>query len=358
MDKILFITPRLSKKSGGGNFTNNIISILSDNFELKIYYLNEQKSKLKKLLLVLNGFTHGLIFKDLKNINRIITKENIGLVFINHSYYGILAKYLKKTNPNITIVTFFHNIERNFVWDVVRRKKGIGNYLTFLATCHNEKLIIKYSDKIVGLNDRDDGQLYGYYHCHFNIIIPIFIRDTYTSVTALQDIILPDKFCLFVGSLFSANYEGIKWFARNVAPYISIPLVVVGKGFERLKDEFREIPNLIIIGEVNNLIPIYNRAHFIVSPIFDGSGMKTKTAEALMCGKYIIGTTEAFQGYNNIEKNGFGIICNSPNEFIQSINSYSKPIFNIKIREYFLKNFSLEAVGQRLVIFCKKQIKY
>lgn len=42
---------------------------------------------------------------------------------------------------------------------------------------------------------------------------------------------------------------------------------------------------------------IYN-ADFLIAPIFEGSGMKLKTAEALMYGKTVFGTTEAFEGYD------------------------------------------------------------
>jgi len=35
----------------------------------------------------------------------------------------------------------------------------------------------------------------------------------------------------------------------------------------------------------------------VILPIISGSGMKTKTAEALMYGKSIIGIKEAFEGY-------------------------------------------------------------
>ena len=38
-------------------------------------------------------------------------------------------------------------------------------------------------------------------------------------------------------------------------------------------------------------------AALVIAPIFDGSGMKTKVAEALMHGKHVVGTPEAFSGY-------------------------------------------------------------
>ena len=44
-------------------------------------------------------------------------------------------------------------------------------------------------------------------------------------------------------------------------------------------------------------------------PIFEGSGMKLKTCEALMFGKNIIGTPEAFAGYDIDDYTNVGACC-------------------------------------------------
>lgn len=67
--------------------------------------------------------------------------------------------------------------------------------------------------------------------------------------------------------------------------------------------------------------------------------MKVKTAEALMHGKTIVGTKEAFEGY---ETNTPGIFfeCHDKNEFINAINKLlsQKHLYNADSRELFLKN--------------------
>ena len=49
-----------------------------------------------------------------------------------------------------------------------------------------------------------------------------------------------------------------------------------------------------------------------------GSGMKSKTAEALMYGKPILGTKEAFEGYDT-DPAKVGALCNTATEFIETI---------------------------------------
>lgn len=73
--------------------------------------------------------------------------------------------------------------------------------------------------------------------------------------------------------------------------------MIVGQGMEALRGEFGASPNISIVGAVDDLAHCYAGACCVVAPIFEGSGMKTKVAEALMFGKRIIGTSEAFSGY-------------------------------------------------------------
>ena len=48
---------------------------------------------------------------------------------------------------------------------------------------------------------------------------------------------------------------------------------------------------------LDDLGEYYRNCDVVIAPIFEGSGMKTKTTEALMWGKYIIGTNESFCGF-------------------------------------------------------------
>ncbi|WP_166667400.1 glycosyltransferase family 4 protein [Hypnocyclicus thermotrophus] len=147
---------------------------------------------------------------------------------------------------------------------------------------------------------------------------------------------------LFVGSYFFANIEGITWFVKNVMPEIEGKLYIVGKGMEKLREELSR-ENVEVVGGVEDLAEYYYNANFIVAPIFSGSGMKVKTAEALMYGKTIFGTKEAFEGYE-LEFGKIGEECNSRDEFIEKINQYinDKKIekFNKFSRNNYLEKYS------------------
>jgi hypothetical protein len=84
----------------------------------------------------------------------------------------------------------------------------------------------------------------------------------------------------------------------------------------------------------------------VVAPIFLGSGMKTKVAEAASYGKVTIGTKEAFEGYENYES--IGILCNVADDFVQNINKeYYKKFDPKKIKKIYIDNYSIEAQRSR-----------
>ena len=154
-----------------------------------------------------------------------------------------------------------------------------------------------------------------------------------------------------MGGAFYANMKGIEWFIKEVVPNINIELIIIGRGFELIKEKL-SIPNKVrVVGEVDSLDYWYNNAKFVVAPIFDGSGMKTKVAEALMFGKKIVGTPEAFSGYEDVIAEA-GWICKTKDEFISAIEEAQNRItspFDLRLRTIFEKNYSMDAAYNRLI---------
>jgi glycosyltransferase involved in cell wall biosynthesis len=105
-----------------------------------------------------------------------------------------------------------------------------------------------------------------------------------------------------------------------------------------------------IIGSVDDLLEWYINTKFMVAPIFDGSGMKAKVAEALMFGKRIIGTTEVFARYEKFI-NQAGKVCMTADEFVVAIKleclKDSKPFYQ-ELRNIYLENLSFNASSLRL----------
>ncbi len=130
--------------------------------------------------------------------------------------------------------------------------------------------------------------------------------------------------------------------------HVNIKLQIVGSGMDKLKHKYKH-PKIDFLGYVRDLKFVIMDSDYILSPIFKGSGMKVKTCEALMYGKNIIGTTEAFEGYE-IDFKKVGAVCNTKKEFIYTLNNYAsikREKFNYYSREYFLSKYSFNATLEK-----------
>ena len=342
MRNVLFVTPALDSKTGGGIVSaalRSVVQGMSASFH-EVSLLKPVAAK-EKMRLSLQGFLQGMNPEKEKEIDGLISSCGIDTVVFNTSYYGQSLRKLKKKYPSVRFICFFHNVEVLFIRDFIKESKQLASLLTLAVAWHNERLAARFADAVVCLNRRDAGQITRIYHRKPDAIAPLSLEDHFDE-TRLHA--APDTVGAFIGSNFYANYYGVKWFAENVAPHISTKILIIGKGFEKCRNEFAGIPNMEVIGTVDDVSRYYYAISFIVSPIFLGSGMKTKTAEALMYGKTVFGTTEAFQGYD-VDFEKVGGLCNTAADFIRRINAFEKPAnqFNPYSRRAFVEKYSLEA---------------
>ena len=298
---------------------------------------------LSKMVDLFNFYMSGLNKKIENDILKRVREYKPTYVFIDQSTLGKIIPKIKAISPDICVITFFHNVEWHFFKERLKKEPFI--FPLMHKVWKNEYLAVKYSDKLITLNSRDTAMLFDLYGRRSDFILPLCLEDKYqkTTLSDRNHKTVPQG--LFVGSLFFANYRGVKWFITHVAPFINAEITVVGKDFETKRDELSVCPNVKIIGSVSDLVPYYNEADFIISPIFDGSGMKTKTAEALMYGKLIYGSPEAFMGYD-IDFARVGAICKTADEFISAINSFElnslKSYFNPYSREVFCQKYEYQ----------------
>ena len=106
-------------------------------------------------------------------------------------------------------------------------------------------------------------------------------------------------------------------------------------------------PNIDVIGSFDNINDLYSSVDIVVAPILTGTGMKTKTAEALMHGKCILASPEALEGYNSLDE----FLCRSAEDYIQKISYYcnNRPERFIDAnRKMYEENYSVEAMKEKL----------
>ncbi|MEO9632081.1 MAG: glycosyltransferase family 4 protein [Sulfitobacter sp.] len=240
-------------------------------------------------------------------------------VVIDGSNLGRLARIVKRSRPTLPIITFYHNVEARFFFDSLRAAPSLQSTGVLVANTLAEYWATYHSDRRVMLNLRDSRLLSRLYRRAGTDLLPMALRDQYDPAAARAASPFDGRYALFVGGAFYANVEGIAWYARNVAARAPFPTVLIGRGLEAHRERLERWGGIHVIGAVEDLAPWYAHARIVVAPIFSGSGMKTKTAEAFMHGKAIAGTTEAFVGYRggSYQKQ---MTCNTPEAFLKALH--------------------------------------
>lgn len=314
------------------------------------------KNKLGKLFNMLTLNNPAINNRIINSIIIRMKTTNYDVVFIDSSGYGILVKQIKKNYPNIKIITFYHDVKRNLckLW---LKEYGIKYLPEYIVNIYNEYLNVKYCDFNITLNTRETNLFRKYYKKNSDLELPIYFKDPLGSLyDEIKSVKIEPKTnlrLLFVGAYYYPNVKGIKWFIENVMPELpeDISLNVVGRGIDRIVEELDNqflTKNINIIGEVDSLMHCYLSSDIVIAPIFEGAGMKVKTAEALSYGKTIIGTSESFEGYSQLTD-----ACNTKEEFIKAIDSIYKNKnnllrFNQEMYSIFKENYSLESANSKL----------
>ena len=341
--KLLFISNKLDQSPIGGrkNLTSLNEKILKKNFGKGFFSFKLEKKKissLKAILMALSGNIDGITNKKIESINNLIEKNNIKYVFLDGSNLGKIARKLK--NKDIKTITFCHNVETNFFLKKFKTYFNLKNLYILISNYFAEFQSVYFSNYLIFLNKRDKIMMSKYFFKKKSFIIPMCLDDKFKK---FKNSINKNKYIIFVGSNFFGNTTGLEWYIRNIANNINLTTYVIGKDLR--KKNLKNSSKVKFKGYVKNLNKYYKNALFTVAPIFKGSGMKTKVAEAFMFGKKILATRSALTGYDNLPEFSY-YLCNTSKEYIDTIESlvdcnYSN--FDENIRNIYEKKFSLSS---------------
>lgn len=352
--KVLLVTNHLEDHPKGGREMLCRLNhdLLRDLFgdRLFVFHLQASNGRLG-LGEALRGYVDGVCFSSIRKILSVATQiPGLKYVFIDGSNLGPVAVAIKASVPHIEVITFFHNVESRFFIGSLLARRSVRAAGVLLANYLAERKAVHASDKRICLSERDSRILSRFYGCGATHISPISLKDTCRQPGRTAESTDDDCFALFVGGTFYANRKGIEWYVDHVAPQCDVKVFVVGRGFESLRSRL-EVPGRVeVIGGVDDLSEWYRRARFAIAPIFDGSGMKTKVAEALMYGKRVVGTPEAFSGYEEVLP-AAGWVCLDPKKFavaMQAARASIKPGSDPVLRGLFGQKYSEAAARARM----------
>lgn len=351
MGKILFVSRDFENTCDGGAVVARqhweyVIQLSEGNAE-KLFIPKSSHGSLLRNLILGKGYgeTPGLM----KRFREMAAKADI--VWVDGSLYGGIVREASRMGKKV--VCFYHNIEANYYGAKAALAHNPADRLMAHFAKSNEKKSTRFATTRLLLNERDNAEMQRIYGVKADFIQPISFKAVPKEKIELKIDREMKPYLLFVGSRFFANEEGIDWFLEKVMPSVNpdIDFRIVGTICDYLRD--RELPtNVHLEGKVEHLTPWYANAMAVVSPIFTGSGMKTKTIEALRFGRRVLGTKEAFVGLSPEVLSDIGAYCRTAADFIDEINSLpvDNRVHNPSYR-LFLEKFSELAVYKDLKDF-------
>lgn len=352
---VLLVTKRIEADPVGGRQLlcklNRDLLVDLLGARLEVYEMDSRPVRsVGRAMQAFRGHIDGVTGESLASIVACIGERGIGSVLVDGSNYGEVVRAIKRSHPAVRVCVFFHNVEARFFWGAFRDTRSARALMVCVANLLAERKSVRHGDALVCLSERDGGQLGRLYGRGATAISPMALVDTFDPQAADPPALDGGRVALFVGGLFYANRAGIEWFVREVAPRIDTQVWIVGNGLEALRGAVVIPAGVRLVGKVPSVAEWYRRADFVVAPVFDGSGMKTKVAEALMHGKAIVGTPEAFSGYEEVAGQA-GIVCRTADEFIAAIAALGRaerPAFRADLRALYEERYSYAAARRRM----------
>lgn len=131
---------------------------------------------------------------------------------------------------------------------------------------------------------------------------------------------------LFIGSSSAFNISGLRKFIQKIFPKIvkkipNIRFAIAGSVSicaSIIKDSSRFPNNIFRLGRVDDLSFVYHKSKIVVSPIYEGAGVKVKNYEALSYGKPLVGTRFSFDGIAVVPDQD-AILVDSDEEFVNRL---------------------------------------
>lgn len=347
---VLLITPDLKERGGREQLSRLLLENLRGVTGNRIEIFRLPCPKVKTSVVErLSGRIDGITAQSETVLLKRLSQISPDCIFIDGSNLGRLARLLRKAGVTLPIVTFYHNVEARFFFDALLTALSVHALGVLIANTIAERWAARYSQRRVLLNERDARLHVRLYRRPGTDVLPMALRDQYDPAAAEAARPWDKPYALFVGGGFYANVEGMAWYAEKVAPHAPLDTIVIGRGMDVHRTRLEQWGGVHVVGEVDELAHWYAHAQIIVAPILSGSGMKTKTAEAMMHGRPIAGTAEAFEGYDLLAQDGL-IRCTTPADFLEALQgSVSVEAgFDPELRRLYIQHHSENSMRETL----------
>lgn len=112
---------------------------------------------------------------------------------------------------------------------------------------------------------------------------------------------------------YEPNYQGVDWFLETCWPEIhrhfpEMTYAIAGGGLSNeFKAKWATLPNVRVLGFVDDLDALYSESLAVVTPIRSGAGTCIKVIEAALHGRSVLATPFAVRGLDTVQQKNLGI---------------------------------------------------
>jgi len=259
-----------------------------------------------------------------------LQSETYDIVQLETLFMGPYITDIRKYS-SAKIILRAHNIE-HLIWSRIadESKNPLKKiYLRHLASTLKkyEYGILQQLDGIAAITPTDAD--------FFRDMLRSSFSDKPIPVAAIPFGLNPEKYMEEAGnaefpSLFSLgsmnwipNQEGIRWFLLNVWPDVhkQFPLLKYYLAGREMPPWMKSLnlPNVVVVGEVENAIAFIQSKSIMLVPLFSGSGIRVKIIEAMAAGKTVISTCLGAEGIHYTNHQDI-LLANIPCEFFEMIS--------------------------------------
>lgn len=379
--KLIAVTARAPYplNSGGRIATYNSLISLGAKYKIKLYIITDETIDKETIAHLQNKFHSVFVYKKSRllsyfdslrflfmakpmqlgyfhseNLKKIIEKENnlesdyfIGFV-LRTANYG--AKFKSKRfiySIDSIYLNYKNSVKntKNFIWKNVYR-------LESLLLKKFELSVVRGFDKIsyVNPNEADFWMKHGNVKC-----IPHGFDKIDNQKIAISKEY--ENSIVFIGRMdYKPNIIAVEWFIENVISLLNrdINLIIIG-GYAN-DSLVKKLSNTRVqfLGFIENPNSIIKSSLCSIAPMMTGGGLQTKIIKSFSLGSIVVMSKLAAKPVLNFVHLKHGFICESPNEYIDTINGIYKDktkYTSIKKESFLLfeKNYENSIIEKSLI---------
>lgn len=250
----------------------------------------------------------------------ILRDKQYQLAIVEHFWCAQYAPLLRKHTR--TLVLDLHNIESAWHRSLAASEGLLARplYSRFAASCEQlERRILPAFDTLLVTSADDAAEVQKLSPGTHRIVYPNALPVTAAPPRWESDAVI------FTGNLeYQPNVTAVRYFAQKIWPqlqrrYPGLIWQILGKNEHAIRSIVRDLPNIHLIGPVDDAIPHIANAKIAIVPLLSGSGTRIKVLEAWAAATPVIATRIGAEGLK-YQQNEI-VIRDDPDEFIAAVTT-------------------------------------